>query len=171
MKSLKKLLLVLLVAVMAMPLIVSAAEEKQKVTIYMFRGEGCPHCEEALEWFDSLDETTKNKINLVQYETWYNKENSELMKRVATALGEDSKSLGVPYIIIADKTYIGFTETYKEPILAQIKELYGKEDTFDVMQHLEEVKEPEGEKESTTYIVIALIVVAAVVLVYFVSKS
>ena len=170
MKSLKKLLLVLLVAVMAMPLVVSAAEEKTRVTIYMFRGEGCSHCAEFLEWYDGLEETTKNKINLVQYETWYNKENSELMKRVAKAMGEDTNSLGVPFIVIGEKTYIGFTETYKEQILAQVKELYGKEDVYDVMQNLEEVAKPE-EKASTTYIVIALIVVAAVVLVYFVSKS
>ena len=172
MKTLKKVLLVLLLAVTLMP-IMANAEGKKKTTIYLFRGEGCPHCEEALEWFDSLDTKTKDKYELIQYETWHDKDNAELMKKVAKAMGENTSNLGVPYIVIGDKTFIGFAADYKEDILAQINALYGKEDAYDVMQHLtEEAPKEDNKKESTTvYVIIGFAVLAGVALAVVISKS
>ena len=129
MKTIKKLLLVLLLAVTVMPIIANA-EGKKITTVYFFRGEGCPHCSEALEWFDSLDKKTKDKFELVQYETWYDKENSELMKTVAKTIGDNTNNLGVPYIVIGDKSFIGFRADYESAILAQIDALYGQEDAY-----------------------------------------
>ena len=66
------LLLIMLLAIMAMPFSVLAegeedaeneaettdevSEESKEVKIYFFRGEGCPHCAEAEEWFQSIEE-------------------------------------------------------------------------------------------------------------------
>ena len=172
MKNIKRLLLVLLVAVMVIPFAVRAEGETNKVTIYMFRGEGCPHCEEALEWFDSLDKKTADKINLVQYETWYDTDNASLMKKVAKAMGDDTSSLGVPYIVVGDKSFIGFADSYKDQLLNKVNELYGKEDVYDVMEHLDETKKETKENDSKAVtVIIAFVVLAAAVLIYYVSKS
>ena len=76
--------------------------EKTKVNVYIFRGEGCSHCAEALEWFDSIQEEYGEYFNLVKYETWYDEENAKLMKEVAEKRGETAE--GVPYIIVGDKS-------------------------------------------------------------------
>ena len=123
-----KYLFVLLVALLVLPFTVFAdGEEEGEVTtigeskevhVYLFRGDGCPHCQEAEEWFASIEEEYGSKFEVVDYETWYNTDNAELMQRVAEARGETAE--GVPYIIIGNESWAGFAEDYKEEILSQI---------------------------------------------------
>lgn len=97
-------------------------KENGKTVIYFFRGEGCPHCEEAEEWFDSIKEEYGTMFKVVDYETWYDEENADFMQRVAKSRDEEAN--GVPYIIIGDKSWLGFTERYEEEMLEEIKKVY-----------------------------------------------
>ena len=110
MKSLKYLLLIVS-ALLILPFAVFAdgeeeaeATESKEVNVYLFRGEGCPHCQEAEEWFASIEEEYGSYYNIVDYETWYDKDNAELMERVAEARGEEmvdvlnSAMTGLPII-------------------------------------------------------------------------
>ena len=112
------------------------AEEKTKVNVYIFRGEGCSHCAEALEWFDSIQEEYGEYYNLVKYETWYDEDNAKLMQEVAEKRGE--KAEGVPYIIIGDKSWNGFDSSYKDEILSQITSLFETpaSERYDIMKLL-----------------------------------
>lgn len=92
-----------------------------KVAVYLFRGEGCPHCTEAEEWFKKAKEENGDIFTVIDYEVWYNSENSDLMKKVAKARGENVS--GVPYIIIGDKSWNGFTSSYEDGMLQEIKKL------------------------------------------------
>jgi glutaredoxin len=89
-----------------------------KAIIYFFRGEGCSHCAEAEAWFESIKEEYGKYFIIKDYETWYNQENAELMKKVAKARGEEAN--GVPYIIIGDKSWMGFTQSYTDEMLKEI---------------------------------------------------
>ena len=89
-----------------------------KAIIYFFRGEGCSHCAEAEAWFESIKEEYGKYFIIKDYETWYNQENAELMKKVAQARGEEAN--GVPYIIIGDKSWMGFTQSYTDEMLKEI---------------------------------------------------
>ena len=89
-----------------------------KAIIYFFRGEGCPHCVEAEAWFQSIEDEYGSYFKVIDYETWYNQENAELMKKVAKARGEEAN--GVPYIIIGDKSWMGFTQSYTDEMLKEI---------------------------------------------------
>ena len=82
----RKLRFAVLFLILLMIPFVAKAESK-KINVYIFRGEGCPHCEEALEFFDSLekDEEYSKYYNLVKYEVWNNKDNAKLMEEVAKA--------------------------------------------------------------------------------------
>lgn len=55
-----KFLFVLLIGILIIPcstLVVNAAEsENDPVNIYFFYGDGCPHCAEAEEFFDSIED-------------------------------------------------------------------------------------------------------------------
>ena len=166
-----KFLFVLLLAVIMIPFTVFAegeeevSEESKEVPLYFFRGEGCPHCQEAEEWFASIEEELGSYFKIVDYETWYNSDNADLMSKVEKARGEEAG--GVPYIIIGDKSWIGFADDYKEEIKAQIKAVYDQEvdARYDIMKYVEAgktTKKKEDTKKGVGGDVIALIVIIIV---------
>lgn len=128
----KKFIMTLLVALVLVPSIVCAKDdEKEKINVYIFHGNGCPHCQKAMEFFDSIEEEYGKYYNLVKYETWYSSRNNKLMKQVAEKMETDTSKLGVPYIIIGDKTFLGYAESYDEDIKKAIVDAYNSEDYVD----------------------------------------
>ena len=149
-----KYLVILFAAVLLLPMTVFAVDEEvvaenpeatettgtedsKEVNLYFFRGEGCPHCEEAEQWFQSIEEEYGSYFKVVDYETWYNEDNAALMQKVAEARGETAE--GVPYIIIGDKSWSGFTESYEQEILDQITSVYAQDVSarYDIMKYLD----------------------------------
>lgn len=164
-------LLLVLALVLFIPFMVNVqadeTKEKEKINVYFFRGEGCPHCAEAEEWFDTLkdDEEYSKYYNLVDYEVWYDKDNSKLMDEVAKKLGTEAS--GVPFMVIGEKYYSGFAETMVEDIKTTIKEAYESEDYVDVVKSIKEgtYKTKKEEKESSTLIPIVIVSVIAIITV------
>ena len=112
--------------------------DTNEVSVYFFRGQGCPHCEEAEEWFKSIEEEHGSKFKIVDYETWYNEDNKEIFRKVLKARNEyvsDEESLGVPYIVIGDHSWLGFHESYTSEIMTTIESEYEKDSSerYDVM--------------------------------------
>lgn len=106
----------------------------KKINVYIFHGDGCPHCAKAFEFFDSIEEEYGKYYNLVKYETWtslFASRNNKMMKEVAQSFNEDLEKLGVPYIIIGDKTFLGYSDSYKEDIKKAIVDAYNDEDYED----------------------------------------
>ena len=110
------------------PNLVSA---KEKVNVYIFRGDGCPHCENALEFLNGLEESEKEKFNLIQYEVWNDSKNKTLMTKVANKLGETTTS--VPYIIIGKKSFNGYDEEIGKSILEEIDSMYESQKMVDIV--------------------------------------
>lgn len=157
-----KYLVILLIAALIIPFTVNAEgeeSESKEVKVYLFRGEGCPHCQEAEAWFQSIEEEYGSYFEIVSYETWYNQENAELMQRVAKARGEEAS--GVPYIIIGNQSWNGFTESYEPEMIERIKSEFEKDinDRYDIIKLL---PEKEKEKDSTGSDILALIVILVV---------
>ena len=138
-------------------------EESKEVKLYFFRGEGCSHCAEAEAWFESIEEEYGDYFEIVDYETWYNSENAELMQKVAEARGETAE--GVPYIIIGNKSWNGFAEDYEEEILAQIKSEFetNVEERYDIMKLIEAGESGIVDEKSSGNDVLALILILIVV--------
>lgn len=157
------ILLTVLITILFIPFIAFAEEDKE-VNVYLFRGEGCPHCQEAEEFFDSIEEEYGQFFKLVDYETWYDTDNAELLEKVAEARKEDVE--GVPYIIIGDKSWSGYASSYNESIIETIKAEYDKElsKRYDIMNLINS-----GEKIQKSYagdvviLIITLVVVAGIV--------
>ena len=99
-----------------------SSSESKAVPLYFFRGDGCSYCAKAEEWFESIKEEYGSYFEIKDYETWYNKDNAELMNEVAKARGETVN--GVPYIIVGNKSWNGFSDDYKEAILSEIKKVF-----------------------------------------------
>ena len=154
----KKLSYLLVAAIILLFPFVAGA--KEKVNVYIFRGEGCPHCEEALEFFDTLeqDEEYKDLYKLVTYEVWYDENNSKLMQDVADALGEQAS--GVPYIVIGSRTFSGYTSSYDDKIKDAIKTAYEDDDYKDVVK---QVKKGTYTPEKYKFPIVPVAIVAGVV--------
>ena len=106
MKKLIKYIIVVLL-LMLIPFKVDAYE-KDKITLYFFHGDGCPHCADEDEYLKTLKDKYP-KLKIVKYEVWYNDENSELLEKVKEAL--EISSNGVPTNVIGDTVIMGFGDT------------------------------------------------------------
>ncbi len=80
--------------------------ENKEVNVYLFYGKTCPHCEEAYEYFTSIED--KYNLKIYRYEVWYNDENQKKMQDVADLL--DVNVSGVPFVVINNTPISGFSK-------------------------------------------------------------
>lgn len=126
-------------------------ETDDQVIIYMFRGQGCSHCRDFLNFLSENVEEYGKYFKLVSYETWNNSDNAKLMKKAGKKVGTEAK--GVPFIVIGNKAFSGFSEARNgADVLKSITDLYESKDRYDVIEELN--KEPEGLSDG---VVIAII--------------
>ena len=139
-------------------------DNEEKPAIYLFRGKGCSHCYEFLEYASSdLVKEKGNKFRLVTYEVWNNEANAELMQKVSDYFKDDAS--GVPYIVIGDKTFNGYSESMNKEIEEAIDKLNESEEKFDVLTKIDmkssSKKEKKSKQNNTLTIVFMLFAVAA----------
>lgn len=95
----------------------------KKVTLYLFRGLGCPHCEEAIEFLENIIDDYPY-LEVQTLEVWHNKNNKELMDAVSENLDIEVSS-SVPLIIIGDEyARRGFADGMENTIKNQIEKAY-----------------------------------------------
>lgn len=102
---------------------------EQKVNIYLFWGDGCSHCRELAMFFDGIDDKYKAYFDLYAFEVWNSKENAEFMEEFASYTGK--KVGGVPFMIIGEKVFNGYSKDDNKKILEAIEEESKKEVKFD----------------------------------------
>lgn len=115
---------------------------KNKVNVYVFWGDGCPHCKHLAQFFDSNKSELKDKMNLYTFEVWKDSTNLKFMKDFGKFLGETPQ--GVPYMIIGDKTFSGFAESdkkTKDEIINFIKQGYQNSSKIDKYQEYKATKQ------------------------------
>ena len=140
-------------------------KKKSKVKVYFFHGDGCPHCADAEEFFDSLEDEYGDLFEVVAYETWYNEENSALLEEIGET--RDETITGVPYILIGNKSWAGYASDYDDEIIDAIKDEYNTpdKDRYDIMD-LIDIANGDNEKENKESVssdVITLILIIIVV--------
>ncbi len=141
----------------------TVSNDDKRVNLYLFRGEGCPHCAEAEEWFDSIKGEYGDYFKVVDYEVWNDEDNAKLMEKVAKLRNEDVS--GVPYIIIGDKSWNGFDESYEDEMIDQIKSVYSQDVSkrYDIMNYVNDSSSNSKTKKSSSSDVLALIIILIVV--------
>ena len=98
----------------------NVVQEENKVNIYFFWGDGCPHCEEEMAFFESIEKEYGKYYNLYKFETWNDEENAKIFNIFANAMGDEARA--VPYTIIGEKSFFGFGENSKEQFINAIEE-------------------------------------------------
>lgn len=144
--NLKKIfLIIVLIGVFLM--VPRQVNAKDKVTIYMFRGNTCHVCEGALDYINAHKEELGDNIELITYEVWKNSNNSELQELVADKLKvERDDTYGVPFIVIGEEYIKGYADasTFRE-MLSIANKYVGSSEYKDVVK--EAVKELDKEVE------------------------
>jgi thiol-disulfide isomerase/thioredoxin len=91
--------------IFSQPVRAQTPEPQQRVVIYMFWGDGCPHCAEAKPYFAALAKKYP-QIDLRLYEVWYNAQNQEMFTEMAKRAGFEAS--GVPTIFIGPYHLVGY---------------------------------------------------------------
>lgn len=126
-------------------------ETEDQAVIYLFRGKGCSFCKSFIEYLNSITEEYGKYFKVVSYETWNDSNNKKLSKEVSNFLDEDAS--GVPFIIIGDESFLGYTSQYDEGIIEAIMDLYESKERYDVFEEM--AKGPsEGKSVSSTSVII-----------------
>lgn len=174
MKKILKTLLVLLLVVTPVTFAsakktttTTTAKGPGTVTMYVFYGDGCPHCADLEEYIKNTlrkDESVQGKFEVVYYEVWNVKEdgktaddhpqNKTLFAEVSTKL-TGKAATGVPFYVIGEKYFSGYGETFNSEIVNTILTQAANPDYKDVvaeavaeMTTKPEVSNPEVDDES-----------------------
>lgn len=78
---------------------------QQKVEVYFFWGQGCPHCAAEKPFLEKLKQKYP-QIVVKEFEVYFNRENQELFKKIAQAY--NTQPSGVPTTFIGKNFIVGF---------------------------------------------------------------
>lgn len=148
----KKFLLSLLLALtIIMPSNVFA-ESNNKITIYLFRGARCGHCESALEYINSNRDKLKD-YEFITYETWDDSNNSKLLEKIGKKLELDEDDLGsVPLFVVGDKYIVGYrNSTTIDTVVGNAESFQNAEEYKDIVKEaMEELKQEDSNLKFTS---------------------
>lgn len=101
--------------------------QEQKINLYFFYGQTCPHCKKAEKFLEDL-KTKYPQLLIKSYEVFGDKENADLLLKLFEACGE-KKQVRVPAIFIGEEVIIGYwsDETTGLQIEETMKECLKKE--------------------------------------------
>ena len=146
MKLIKKILLILIL------LFSCNVVEAKKISVYLFHNSDCVHCKAEIKFLDEIKD--KYDIKIYKYEVTHNEKNYETLKKVRKLMNDEGKT--VPFTVIGNTTFVGFTEIQSFQIEKAITE-YQTEPYCDkvglLLGHTEDTSEcgnykPEKETDS-----------------------
>lgn len=128
-KKIKYLVLALLAF-----LIIPNVNAKEQVNLYLFWGDGCPHCEAEQGYLEDLQKEFDN-LKIQKYEVWHNEENNQFMKQISK---ETNKSLnGVPVTIIGQTIITGFSDATEQEIRRAVS-YYSENKHHNIVKEIQE---------------------------------
>lgn len=101
-----------------------------KVNIYLFYGKGCPHCEALFTYFESIKAKYSKYYNLYAFEVWYNEDNGKTMDYFLEKFDKKVSSRSVPFLIIGDEAFEGYSSSMNQKIIDTIEEKYKNKDNI-----------------------------------------
>lgn len=86
--------------------------------IYVFGGEGCPHCAAEKTFLSSL-RTKYPNMKVLEYEVWHNSQHAQLLQSMAKTYGVQVS--GVPMTFIGEHGLSGFSDAIQKDLLRLIE--------------------------------------------------
>lgn len=92
--------------------------DPEKVTIYFFWREGCPHCSNQKPYLEEW-ENKYSEIEVISFDIWEEDKNLKIFQDIASLYGIQAR--GVPITFIGEKNWIGFSSQMAEEMEEYIK--------------------------------------------------
>lgn len=125
-----------------------SAKESDKITLYLFYGDGCPHCAQEKEFLSRIEGNYDN-LEIVKYEVWKDKDNQKFMNEVSSGLGVERS--GVPLTVIGDTYMVGWSETLESRVTRALR-FYSQNEYVDVVEQIKNgTYEKPAEKEENDF--------------------
>jgi len=117
-------LILLILFCLLLPNLVFAQEEtiqEETLNVYFFWGLGCPHCAKEKTFLEKIEQTYP-QVKVIDFEVYNNIANAQLLNTLEKELHFEVR--GVPFVIIGDKSLVGFLneETTGKQIQAIIEQ-------------------------------------------------
>lgn len=112
--------------------------EHEKVKIYLFRGNGCIHCYDFLNYFNNHASQFNKYFEIVALETKKNEKNLVLKNKVNDFLQitDEKDRLSVPLIVVGSWHMLGFLENDGEEIIKEALKAYQDDNYIDEVQKI-----------------------------------
>jgi thiol-disulfide isomerase/thioredoxin len=91
-------------------------EESEVTSIYFFYSKTCPHCHDEFDFLTKIRDQYDN-LEINSFEVSQNESNRLLFEKVAKAFNQAAN--GVPFTVISDQTFVGFSETLTGPSIVE----------------------------------------------------
>lgn len=121
MKNIGKIIFTILICFIGL-FSVKADTDKNIVNIYLFHSDKCPHCQEEKKLLKELEKEYDN-VRIYKYEV-YTDDNGKLFEESAKIM--ETKARGVPFTIIGEKTYTGFSYESSKKTFVEAINYYSK---------------------------------------------
>jgi len=82
------------------------AQTDETLNVYLFYGNGCPHCAKEREFLNSIKDDYQDDLKIYEYEIYYDEKNIEIFNLVITHL--DINVGGVPFLVVGEKYFVGY---------------------------------------------------------------
>ena len=112
----KKIINFIIIFLFIFPLGVFA--EDRDITLYLYFGDGCPHCEAEMKYLNKIEKKYPN-LKIVKKEVWYDENNSLELQKINEIFSIDS--IGVPTNLIGETIIRGYSEGTGNKIERAIK--------------------------------------------------
>lgn len=111
-KWLKRILLFLFFVILSIAVFVNISNkevdstfDQEKLNLYFFYGDGCPHCAKEEIFLEKLIKETP-EININYFEVWQNSDNAKLLAEVSRKMNFEVR--GVPVLVVGDEQISGY---------------------------------------------------------------
>ena len=98
-------------------ILASTMQEDNKTVIYLFWGDGCPHCAKAKPVLEGLVAANPS-VTMYEFEVWNSEENQSLFAEFGEAYGFTPRY--VPTIIIGDQVWEGYDDVFTQEITDKV---------------------------------------------------
>ena len=121
-----------------------SAYSDDEINLYLFYGETCPHCHELRNYLNTIKDDYP-KLHIYEYEVWRDLYGKKMMDDASKVINEEIT--GVPFTVIGEETFTGFSKGYTDKNIKKTIEHYMKNyynDVFGIYLGISEKKEDKG---------------------------
>lgn len=93
--------------------------QQENVDVFLFYGQGCPHCAQAEKFLKTLKKNYPN-LTIKEFEVYFNQENRSIYFALANAYKINVTEVPVPAIFIGEKYFIGYSSYVGSQIKREI---------------------------------------------------